>query len=81
MAMKSYQCVFTVIHDGKTYKSGDTVQMEPEQAAELLARGTLIDGKKATAPNAGMPDPKIAKPKEPENAAQKLTDDPANAPA
>lgn len=78
MAEKSYTVVYPVKHDGKSYKPGNSVKMEPEQAKELLDRGVLSDGK-AKESNSGMADPIKGKPKEPEGKAKKKTDDPAKA--
>lgn len=77
MAQKSFTVVFPVLHDGKLYKKGDTVKMEANAAAYLLARGVLAAGKEDPVdPNPGMPDPIVGQPKPPEGAATQLTQDP-----
>lgn len=80
MAKKTnYTVVFKVKHDGKLYKPGDTVQMDPEQAEPLLRRGTLKDGPNAPEPNPDMAPPVIGETKPLENSAtdKQLTSDPA----
>lgn len=76
MSKKTYTVVYRLKHDGTTYKPGDTIQMDSEQAIPLLSRGALADGKSKSEPNSGLPDPMIGKPKEPEHKAEKLTADP-----
>lgn len=78
MAKKSYTVVYRLKHDGVQYKPGETVQMDVEQAASLLARGTITDGKTHAVSDSGMPEPIVGKPKEPENKAEKLTADPGS---
>lgn len=79
MAKKMYTAVYKLKHDGVTYKPGETLQIEPEAAETLLARGVLTDGKSKSEPNSGLPDPVVGKPKEPEHKAEKLTADPGSA--
>lgn len=77
MAQKSFSVKYPIKHNGITYKKGDTVKMEPADAEYLVKRGILAQGKQDPVDaNSGMPDAVIGEPKEPENAATQLTEDP-----
>lgn len=77
MAKAKYTAVFPIKHDGKSYKNGESFQMETELAEPLVKRGIVAPTKsEPIEANSGMPDPIIGQPKPPEGAATQLTADP-----
>ena len=47
MAAKSFKVVSPVRHDGKDYKPGRKINLEPEHAESLLAAGAVEEDKAA----------------------------------
>lgn len=46
MAKSTYQVLDNLNHDNKPYKPGSSVELEPEQAAPLLAIGVIAEPEK-----------------------------------
>lgn len=81
MAKKNFTVVFPIKADGKQYKPGETIQLDPKEAEVLVRRGVLSAGKKEPVEaNPGMPEPKKGEPKPPENTTKQQTADPAENP-
>lgn len=56
MAIKTYPVIGTLLHDGKTYEQGETVELDEDQAKPLIAWRVLAE------PEAAAGDKKKAKP-------------------